>query len=97
MRIIAKKTIREFWERHPDSEQALKTWHQEVSRAIWENPHMVKKHFSSASIIGEKRVVFNICGNKYRLIVEIDYTKSWVFVRFVGTHSTYNRIDASTI
>ena len=58
---------------------------------------MVKKHSSSVSIIGDKRVVFNICGNKYRLIVEIDYTKSWVFVRFIGTPSAYDKIDATTI
>jgi mRNA interferase HigB len=97
MRIIAKKTIREFWEAYPDSEQSLKSWYQEVSRVKWKNPHQVKQHFSTASIIGDKRVVFNICGNKYRLIVEIDYTKSWVFVRFIGTHKTYNKVDATSI
>jgi mRNA interferase HigB len=97
MRIIAKKTIREFWEAYPDSEQSLKSWYQEVSRAEWKNPHQVKQHFSTVSILGERRAVFNICGNRYRLIVEIDYTKSWVFVRFIGTHKTYNKVDATSI
>ena len=97
MRIIAKRTIREFWEKHPDSEQPLRTWYQEVSRVKWKDPHQLKQHFSAASIIGERRAVFNICGNKYRLLVEIDYLKSWVFIRFIGTHSAYNKIEATSI
>ena len=97
MRIIAKKTIREFWESHPDSEQSLKSWYQEVSRAEWKNPRQVKQHFSAASIIGEKRVVFNICGNRYRLITHINYLRQWVFIRFIGTHNEYDKIDAEKI
>ncbi|MEN8226870.1 MAG: type II toxin-antitoxin system HigB family toxin [Bacteroidota bacterium] len=97
MRIISKKIIREFWEKYPDSEQPLKTWHREVSRVIWHNPNQVKMDFAKASIIGNSRVVFNICGNKYRLIVEIEYKKSWIFIRFIGTHSNYDKIDATKI
>lgn len=97
VRIIAKRTIRDFWEKHPDSEQALKTWYKEASREIWNDPHQVKQHFRKASILGKNRVIFNICGNKYRLITEIDYSKSWIFVRFIGTHKYYDNIDPYTV
>ena len=97
MRIISKKAIREFWEKYPDSEQPLRTWHTEASRLIWHSPNQVKMDFARASIIGNSRVVFNICGNKYRLIVEIEYKKSWIFIRFIGTHSDYDKIDATKI
>jgi mRNA interferase HigB len=97
LRIIAKRTIRAFWEKHPDSEQALRSWYKEASTASWRNPNQVKDHFGKASIIGNNKVVFNICENKYRLIVDIDYNKSWIFVRFIGKHSKYNMIDSSKI
>ncbi|MCK5068008.1 MAG: type II toxin-antitoxin system HigB family toxin [Bacteroidales bacterium] len=77
--------------------QALRTWYREASREIWHNPNQVKLHFGKASIIGNNRVVFNICDNKYRLIVEIDYPKSWIFIRFIGTHSSYDTINPHTI
>ena len=97
VRIIAKKTIRKFWESNPDSEQALKTWYREASRENWQNPNQVKRHFGQASVIGKNRVIFNICGNKYRLITEIDYKKRWIFIRFIGTHDSYNKIDSRKI
>ncbi|MEZ4799755.1 MAG: type II toxin-antitoxin system HigB family toxin [Flavobacteriales bacterium] len=97
--IIAKKTLKAHWEKRgrKDSEQPLKAWYHEALIAEWRNPNDVKKQFASASVIGDNRIVFNICGNKYRLIVQINYLTQWVFIRFVGTHAEYDKIDASTI
>lgn len=99
MRIVAKRTLREFWEQpgYQDAEQPLKTWYSETSKATWRTPADVKAHYGSASILANDRVVFNIGGNKYRLIVLIRYDTHMVFIRFVGTHAAYNRIDAETI
>ncbi|HET8803157.1 MAG TPA: type II toxin-antitoxin system HigB family toxin [Aequorivita sp.] len=97
MRIIAKRTLREFWELNPDSEQQLFAWYNEVSKAEWESPNEIKKQYASASILKNSRVVFNICGNKYRLIVEINFPRKWIFIRFIGTHKEYDNIDANTI
>lgn len=96
-RIISKKTLRDFWERFPDSEEALKAWHTEAKAAVWQNPADVKAQFGNASILKVSRVVFNICGNKYRLIVKINYPASIVYIRFVGTHKEYDAIDAETV
>lgn len=97
--IIAKKALREHWEKRgrQDSEQPLKAWYQEAMQANWQTPNDVKKQFVSASIVGNNRVVFNICGNKYRLIIQINYISQWIFIRFIGTHAEYDKIDASTI
>jgi len=97
MRIVAKKILREFWEKHSDAEHQLKTWHRETSRANWKNPSEIKAEYSMTSILKSGRVVFNICGNKYRLVVDINYERQWVFIRFVGTHSEYDKIDANKI
>lgn len=97
MRVIAKKILREFWEKHRDSEQQLKTWYNESLKANWSNPSDIKSEYSKASILKSGRVVFNICGNKYRLIVDINYERQWVFIRFIGTHSDYDKIDANKI
>jgi mRNA interferase HigB len=97
MRIIAKRILREFWEKHNDSEEQLKTWYKEVSKATWGNPSEIKNDYAHASILKSGRVVFNICGNKYRLITEINYSRQWVFIRFIGTHDDYNEIDANKI
>lgn len=96
--IISVKTLREHWETpgREDSEQALKAWYHEVRRQNWKTPNDVKRHYRNASILSNNRVVFNICGNKYRLVVRINYTNSWVFIRFIGTHSEYDKIDART-
>ncbi len=80
-----------------DSEQALKSWYQEASTATWKTPNEVKQQYKNASVIGDNRIVFNICGNKYRLIVKINYEAQWLFIRFVGTHKEYDKIDAATI
>ena len=87
MRVIAKKILREFWEKHTDSEEQLKTWYNEASKAKWSSPADIKAEYAKASILKSGRVVFNICGNKYRLIVDINYIRQWVFIRFIGTAS----------
>ncbi|MBE9007656.1 type II toxin-antitoxin system HigB family toxin [Fortiea sp. LEGE XX443] len=97
MRIIARSTLREFWETHPDVEQPLKAWYDETSRADWNSPTDIKSTYRNASIIANNRVVFNIKGNDYRLIVYIRYDIKIIFIRFVGTHSDYDNVDATTI
>lgn len=97
MRVIAKKILREFWEKHPDSEDQLKTWFKEASKAHWSSPNDIKNDYSHASNLKASRIVFNICGNKYRLIVKINYQREWIFIRFIGTHSEYDKIDAENI
>ena len=97
MRIIAVKTLREFWESHPDAEQPLRAWYATASRARCEQPSGVKDAYPNASFIANNRVVFNIKGNAYRLLVAMRYDKGIGFVRFIGTHAAYDRIDAETI
>jgi len=96
-RIIAKKTLREYWGKHLDCEQYLKTWYETVKFSNWKNPNEVKKTFTSASILRDNRVVFNIKGNSYRLIVKFNYERQWAFIRFVGTHAEYDKINAETV
>lgn len=97
MHVISKKKLIECWVQHPDAEQSLKAWHAEAKKAQWKTPADVKEKFGSASILANNRVVFNIGGNKYRLVVEIHYNRSVVFVRWVGTHAEYDRINAEEI
>jgi mRNA interferase HigB len=97
VRVIAKKTLRDFWEKHPDSEQPLKSWYQEAESASWKNPNELKREYPSASIIGDNRVVFNIKGNDYRLIVKVNYDYQMIWIRFVGTHAAYDKINANKI
>ena len=97
MRVVAKKILREFWEKYTDSEQQLKTWYKEASKAVWESPNDIKDEYAKASILKSGRVVFDICGNKYRLIVDINYERQWVFIRFIGTHKEYDKVDADKI
>jgi mRNA interferase HigB len=96
-RIIAKSTLREFWEKHADAEQYLKTWYDTAKGAKWNSPNDVKKTYISASILKGGRIVFNIKGNAYRLIVKFNFEKQWAFIRFIGTHSEYDNIDANNI
>jgi len=97
MRVVAKKIIREFWEKHADAEEQLKTWYKEASKASWNSPSDIKEEYTRASILKGGRVVFDICGNKYRLVVDINYLRQWVFIRFIGTHADYDKVDANTI
>lgn len=96
-RIIARSTLKAFWEKHEDSEDYLKTWYQTARTSNWKSPKDIKKSYGSASILNNNRVVFNIKGNHYRLIVKFNYERQWAFIRFIGTHSDYDRIDAETI
>jgi len=97
MRILSRKKLREFWERIPDSEEALKAWFHEVKAAEWAHSAAVKEMYRSASIIRADLVVFNICGNKYRLVVRINYRFHMVYIRFVGTHKEYDRIKVEAV
>ena len=97
-RIISKKIIRTFWEqRFSDSKGALESWYAEVKSAQWQTPAEIKAQYRNASILKGSRVVFNICGNKYRVIVRINFSASIVYIRFVGTHKEYDTIDAESI
>lgn len=97
MRVIAKRTLRVFWERHPDARGPLEAWHAEVKAANWSRPQDIKDRFASASFVGGHRVVFNICGNKYRLVVQMNYAYGIAYVRFIGTHQEYDRIDVEQV
>ena len=97
MRIIARSTLREFWQKYPDSEQSLKAWFYDVKSANWQRPSDIKNVYPNASIIANNRVVFNIRGNRYRLIVHVRYDIGIVFIRFIGTHQDYDKIDSTTI
>ena len=97
MRVVAKKALRDFWLMHNDAEDQLKTWYKEASGAQWATPNDIKAAYTKASILKSGRVVFNICGNKYRLVVDINYVRQWVFIRFIGTHEAYDKIDADKI
>ncbi len=97
--IVALRTLKEHWEkpRRGDSEQQLKAWYQEAKKAKWKTPNEVKEQYKNASIVGNNRIVFNICGNKYRLVVRVNYETQWIFIRFVGTHKEYDKVDVTTI
>ena len=97
MRIIARSTLRQFWEKHPDAEQPLKAWYDEASRAEWNSPTDIKSTYRNTSIIGNNRVVFNIKGNDYRLVTAIDYRRKTVFIKWLGPHSQYDKIDVRTV
>jgi mRNA interferase HigB len=97
VRVIAKRTLRDFWEKHADTEQQLKAWYNEAEQADWKSPNDIKKDYPSASILEDNRMVFNIKGNNYRLIVRINYKYGVVWIRFVGTHAEYDRVDATKI
>ena len=97
VRIIARRALREFWERHPDAEQPLRAWYHDARKADWRSPADVKRVYANASIVAENRVVFNIHGNKYRLVVAINYPYRMCYVRFVGSHQAYDRIDVTSV
>ncbi len=96
-RIFAKSTLKEYWGQHPDIEQYLKTWYDTAMNSGWETLNAVKQTYINASILKDSRIVFNIKGNSYRLVVKFNFEKQWIFVRFIGTHSDYDKIDANTI
>ena len=97
MRIIATNTLKEYWRLFSDSEQGLKAWLQEAEQANWTDPQDLKSQFGHASILTGKRIIFNINGNKYRLIVDIEFRLQIIFIVWFGSHSQYDEIDAKTI
>ena len=100
MRVISRQTLRRFWESAPhraDARRALEAWHREAKRASWSSPQEIKRQYASASVLKGGRVVFNICGNNYRLVVWINFPQQIAFVRFVGTHAEYDSIDAEAV
>ncbi len=97
MHIVAVRFLRAFWEQNPDAEQPLKSWVDEAKNANWSQPAQIKEKYRSASILKNKRVVFNIKGNDYRLVVSVAYHFQAVYVKFIGTHREYDAIDAETI
>jgi mRNA interferase HigB len=97
MRIIAKRTLREFWELHKDAEQHLRSWYDIAKKENWINFNEIKSQFRNASIIGNDKVVFNIKGNNYRLVVKVDFNWKAMFIKFIGTHSEYDKLDVKKL
>ncbi len=97
MRVHSLKTLREFWKKHTDVKDVLKSWFQIVEQAQWSSFSDIKKAFGSADVILGNRVVFNIKGNKYRLIVRVNYDWKIVYIRFVGTHAEYDKVNAESV
>ena len=97
MRVIAKSTLRNFWEKHSDSQKQLKVWFYEARKANWKNHEEIKMMYPSASILRNNRIVFNIKGNRYRLIIRINFDYKIIWIRFIGTHEQYGKINAEII
>lgn len=97
MRIIARKTLREFWDNHPNAKKPLQAWYADAKQSHWKSPNDIKKIYRNASIVANNRVVFNIKGNSYRLVAAINYDFEIVYIRFVGTHKEYDNIDVTTV
>jgi mRNA interferase HigB len=97
MRVIAKKHLTAYWAKHPDSEQPLKAWYDEAFQAQWQTPQDIKNQYANASFIANNRVVFNIKGNDYRLIVAVAYRYGALYIKFVGTHREYDEVNAATV
>jgi mRNA interferase HigB len=99
MRVIAKSTLVKFWRQpdYRDAEGALQSWYDEVVKADWTTPQDIKAHYRNASICGNNRVVFNVAGNKYRLVVEMQYRAGIVWVKFIGTHAQYDQINVENV
>jgi mRNA interferase HigB len=97
MRVIALKALRLFWEQHPDARQALQAWYHDAKTATWKTPADIKSNYRNASFVGNNRVVFNVKGNQYRVVAAMRYDHGIVYIRFVGTHEEYDKIDAATV
>ena len=97
MRVFSKGMLREFWERHRDAQSALDEWYRVTRRAAWRRSADIRAHYADASFVGKDRVVFNIKGNAYRLVTQVDYYRGRVYIRFIGTHARYNRINAAEV
>jgi mRNA interferase HigB len=97
MRVIKKGTLKEYWEKHRETKNDLTSWFFIAKKSKWEKPGDVKLQFAKASILNSTRVVFNICGNNYRLVVKINYAAKIIFIRFIGTHEEYDKINAEKV
>ena len=97
MRVISRKDLREFSQRFPDAKSRLDAWYCEANKATWKTPIDIKKMYGNASILKENRVVFNICGNKYRIITKINFDHGIIRIRFIGTHKEYNKVNAEEV
>ena len=98
MQVIARRTLKEFWGRHPQAEGPIRAWLAVAGTAAWANPTEIKRQFGSAvDFIGDNRVIFDLGGNKYRLIVHVSYNFGRILVKFIGTHAEYNRINPETV
>ena len=97
MHIVSIQVLRSFWQKYPDAERPLRAWYVLAEKSSWRSPTGIKTMFGNASFVGNNRVIFNIKGNDYRLVVIVEYQQGRLFIRFVGTHAEYDRIDAETI
>ena len=97
MRVIALRTLREYWQEHADARQSLQAWHDYVKKASWKSPQELARDYGQDVILPDNRAVFKIKGNQFRLVVRINYPQEIVFIRFIGTHSEYDKIDATRI
>ena len=97
MQIIARGPLKLFWEAYPQAETPLRTWYALVSAAAWEGPADIRASFGSADFVGDNRVIFDIGGNKFRLVVRVSYAYRRVLVKFIGTHAEYDNINPETV
>jgi len=97
VRVISRRTLREFWKKHPDSEEQLKAWYRETEKAHWKNINELKSEYPNASILNDNKIVFNIKGNKYRIIVKINFEFQISWILFTGTHAEYDKINANKL
>jgi mRNA interferase HigB len=97
MRIISTKTIKQYWEHHPNTRAALESWHNHAKNAHWNSPDDLVRDYGPDVVLPDNRAVFNIKGNGYRLVVRINYHQQAIYIRFIGTHAEYDKIDAKKI
>jgi len=97
MRVIAKRTLKLFWQQHANAEAPLKLWFALVAKASWSGPADIRAQFGTADFVADNRVIFDIGGNKYRLVVHVSYRFGRVLIKFIGTHKDYDQIDPETV
>lgn len=98
MQVVALRTLRRFWERHPQAEGPIRAWYGVASKAQWKRPTDIKRHYGPAvDFVGDDRAIFDLGGNKYRLVVRVSYLYKAVLIKFIGTHAEYDRIDPETV
>ncbi|RZI47114.1 type II toxin-antitoxin system HigB family toxin [Candidatus Finniella inopinata] len=100
MRVISKRTLKQFWEAHSNFQDAkvwLQQWYADVEASEWKSQEDVKRRYRSASFLADNQIIFNVCGNRYRLIVKINYEYGIIYIRFIGTHAEYDQVNAKTI